>query len=160
MSWLNRWAILCHAAPIQTGYIRDYWSEMMFSNSRRSMPCLHHFPRRRSVRKSFRAPLWVVVWKCKKKAVNTREACEYSLFSLLLAAKDVLPGETSASVTEIPYWWRKICLESGQEPLLVDVVVILFYLFLRITDKRPRTTKVKCKRDESITKQSIFLEYN
>ena len=28
-----------------------------------------------------------------------------------------------------------------------------------MTDKREKATKVKCKRDESITKQSIFMEY-
>ena len=28
-----------------------------------------------------------------------------------------------------------------------------------MTDKRPKATKVKCKGDESITKQLIFLEY-
>ena len=30
------------------------------------------------------------------------------------------------SATEIPYWWRKICLKSGQKRWLVDRVVILF----------------------------------
>ena len=30
------------------------------------------------------------------------------------------------SATEIPYWWRKICPESGQKPCLVDGVVTLF----------------------------------
>ena len=28
-----------------------------------------------------------------------------------------------------------------------------------MTNKRQKATKVKCKRDESITKQSIFMEY-
>ena len=28
-----------------------------------------------------------------------------------------------------------------------------------MTDKRQKATKFKCKRDESITKQSVFLEY-
>jgi len=28
-----------------------------------------------------------------------------------------------------------------------------------MTDKRQKATKSKCKRDESITKQSVFLEY-
>ena len=32
------------------------------------------------------------------------------------------------SATEIPYWWRKICPESGRKPGLVDGVVTLFYL--------------------------------
>ena len=29
-----------------------------------------------------------------------------------------------------------------------------------MTDKRQKATKVKCKREESLTKQSIFLEYS
>ena len=29
-----------------------------------------------------------------------------------------------------------------------------------MTDKRQKATKVKCKRDESLTKQSIFVEYS
>ena len=28
-----------------------------------------------------------------------------------------------------------------------------------MTDKRQKVTKIKCKRDESITKKSIFVEY-
>ena len=28
-----------------------------------------------------------------------------------------------------------------------------------MTDERQKATKFKCKRDESITKQSVFLEY-
>ena len=28
------------------------------------------------------------------------------------------------------------------------------------TDKRQKTSKVKCKRDESLTKQPIFVEYS
>ena len=30
------------------------------------------------------------------------------------------------SATKIPYWWRKICPESGQKRWLVDGVVTLF----------------------------------
>ena len=29
-----------------------------------------------------------------------------------------------------------------------------------MTDKRQKATKVKCKRDESLTKQSTFVEYS
>ena len=29
-----------------------------------------------------------------------------------------------------------------------------------MTDKRQEATKVKCKREESLTKQSIFVEYS
>ena len=32
----------------------------------------------------------------------------------------------SDSATEIPYWWRKICPESGQKRWLLDGVVTLF----------------------------------
>ena len=31
---------------------------------------------------------------------------------------------------------------------------------LRVTDKRQKAAKVKCKRDESLTKQSIFVDYS
>ena len=31
---------------------------------------------------------------------------------------------------------------------------------LRLTDKRQKAAKVKCKRDESLTKQPIFVEYS
>ena len=31
---------------------------------------------------------------------------------------------------------------------------------LQMTDKRQKATKVKCKREESLTKQSIFVEYS
>ena len=55
------------------------------------------------------------------------------------------------SATEIPYWWRKICPESG---------IHCFSYCLRMTYKRQKATKVKCKRDESLTKQSIFVEYS
>ena len=33
-----------------------------------------------------------------------------------------------------------------------------FNYCLRMTDKRQKAAKVKCKRDESLTKQSIFVE--
>ena len=53
-------------------------------------------------------------------------------------------------------------LESSQEFLLVDIVVILFHL-LFMSDRKKKATKVKCKqgckRDESTTVQSISQEY-
>ena len=61
------------------------------------------------------------------------------------------------SATEIPYWWRKICPESGQKRWLVDGVVTLFWLLF--TNDRQKATKVKWKREESLAKQSIFVEY-
>ena len=47
------------------------------------------------------------------------------------------------SVTEIPYWWRKICLETCQELWLVNLVVILFYLLF--TNERRKT---KCHKGQ------------
>ena len=47
------------------------------------------------------------------------------------------------SVTETPYWWRKICLESCQELWLVNVAVILFYLLF--TNDRQKT---KCHKGQ------------
>ena len=48
---------------------------------------------------------------------------------------------------EIPYWWCKICPESGHMRCLWT------------TDKRQKATKVKCKCAEPITKLWIFVEY-
>ena len=55
-------------------------------------------------------------------------ACENIRFSSLFAAGDVSRGGTRVrdSAAEIPYWWRKICPESGQKSWLVDGVVTLF----------------------------------
>ena len=64
------------------------------------------------------------------------------------------------SATEILYLWHKICPESGQELWLVVIAVVLFDLLC--TNDRQKTreaTKVKCKCDESTTKQLIFVEY-
>ena len=36
---------------------------------------------------------------------------------------------------------------------------IVFNYCLQMTDKRQKATKVKCKREESQTKQSTFVEY-
>ena len=38
-------------------------------------------------------------------------------------------GDIWASAREILYWWSKICLESGQELWLVDIVVMHNVLF-------------------------------
>jgi len=48
-------------------------------------------------------------------------ACENIRFSSLFAA-----GDVCNTATEIPYWWRKICPESGKKRWLVDGVVTLF----------------------------------
>ena len=54
--------------------------------------------------------------------------------------------------TEIPQWWHKICPESGHKRWMDDGVVTL------LKPQRQKATKVKCKRDDSITKQSIFVD--
>ena len=36
---------------------------------------------------------------------------------------------------------------------------IVLIIALRMKDKRQEATRVKCKRDESITKHSLFVEY-
>ena len=41
----------------------------------------------------------------------------------------------------------------------MEVVVILFSLLFTNDRQKTKATKVKGKRDESTTKQSIFLEY-
>ena len=69
--------------------------------------------------------------------------------------------DVCASATEIPYWWRKIYLESGiwSEALIgrrSNSSIVFFSYRLRMTDKG---LKVKCEHDESTTKQSIFVEY-
>ena len=57
------------------------------------------------------------------------------------------------SRTEIPYWWRKIC------PSKVLIGRRSSYIVLAIVYEWQKATKGKCKRDESLTKQSIFVEY-
>ena len=85
---------------------------------------------------------------------------EYSLSSMPIAAGGPFAWRNVWNSKEILYRWHKICPESGQELWLVDVVVILFYLLLRMTDKRQKATKVKCKRDESISQyfSPVLLE--
>ena len=58
------------------------------------------------------------------------------------------------SAAEIPFWWRKICPESGQKPWLVYGVVTLFYLLFTndkslIRDPRSSLTETKSSRKES-----------
>ena len=38
--------------------------------------------------------------------------------------------------------------------------IVLISYCLQITDKRQKAKKVKCKHEESLTKQSIFVEYS
>ena len=66
-----------------------------------------------------------------------------------------------ALATEIPYWWHKICPESGQELWLVHIVIILFYLLSRNDRQNTKGHKCKwgCKRDEFTRKQSSQVFY-
>ena len=82
--------------------------------------------------------------------VITSLACENIRLSSLFATEDVSRGGTSAFQRQkIPYWWRKICPESGEKRWMVDGV-----------DKRQKATKVRCKREESLAKQSTIMEYS
>ena len=87
-------------------------------------------------------------------------ACEISRFSSLLAAEDVPRGGTSTTQRQK---FHTDDVKSVRNPVRsADWSTEQLHCFsycLRMTDKRPKATKVKCKRDESITKQSIFLEY-
>ena len=47
------------------------------------------------------------------------------------------------SSTEIPYWWRKICPESGQKRWLVNGVATVYEW--RTKDKRPQRSNVNAK---------------
>ena len=60
--------------------------------------------------------------------------------------------------------WRNIC-DSAREILcqkrwLVDGAVTLFYLLFTDDRQETKATKVKCKCEECLTKQSIFVEYS
>ena len=88
-------------------------------------------------------------------------ACENIHFSSLFATGDVLRGGTSATQ------WQKFHtddVKSVQNPVRsADWSTEQLHCFsycLQMTDKRQKATKVKCKREESLTKQSIFVEYS
>ena len=88
-------------------------------------------------------------------------ACENIRFSSLFAAVDVSRGGTSATQrqkfhTDDAKSVRNLVRSAdwSTEQLLC------FSYCSRMTDKRQKATKVKCKREESLTKQSIFVEYS
>ena len=60
---------------------------------------------------------------------------------------------------EIPYWWSKICPESGQELWLVNVVITLFMNDKQKTNVSRSKVNVNVGDDESTTMQSLFVEY-
>ena len=87
-------------------------------------------------------------------------ACEYSRFSLLVAARDVSPGGRSAPQrqkfhTDDVKSVRNLVRSSDWSTW----ELYCFSYCLRTTDMRQTVKEVKCNRDESTTKQSIFVEY-
>ena len=61
--------------------------------------------------------------------------------------------------TEIPYWWRKSVRNPVRSADWSMEQLHSFSYCLRMTDKGQKATKVKCKRDESVAKRSIFVEF-
>ena len=88
-------------------------------------------------------------------------ACENIRFSSLFAAADVSRGGTSATQRQK---FHTDDVKSVQNPVRsADWWAEWLHCFsccLRMTDKRQKATKVKCKREESQTNQSIFVEYS
>ena len=88
-------------------------------------------------------------------------ACENIRFSSLLVAVDVSRGGTSATQRQK---FHTDDVKSVRNPVRsVDWSTEQLHCFsycLRITDKRQKATKVKCKREDSLTKQSIVVEYS
>ena len=90
-----------------------------------------------------------------------RVACENIRFSSLFFAGDVSRGRTSATQRQK---FHTDDVKSVRNPVRsadwsTEQLHCLSYC-LQMTDKRQKATKVKCKRKESLTKQSIFLEYS
>ena len=87
-------------------------------------------------------------------------ACENSRFSSLFAAEDVSRGITSATQRQK---FHSGDVKSVRNPVRsADWSTEYLHCFsfcLRMTDKRQKATKVKCKRDEAPTKQSKLVEY-
>ena len=88
-------------------------------------------------------------------------ACENIRFSSLFVAEDVSRGGTSATQRQK---FHTDDVQSVQNPVRsADWSTERLHCFsycLQMTDKRQTATKVKFKRDESLTKQSIFVEYS
>ena len=83
-----------------------------------------------------------------------------AVFSSLFAAGDASRRGTSASQRQK---FHTDGVKSVRNPVSrpdLYRVVTLFSYCLRMTDKTQKATKVKCKREESLTKQSIFVEYS
>ena len=88
-------------------------------------------------------------------------SCENIRFSSLFAAGDVSRGGTSATQRERFHTDDvKYVQNPVRSPDWSTEQLHCFSYCLQMTDKRQKATKVKCKRDESLTKQSIFVEYS
>ena len=91
----------------------------------------------------------------KKKSADI--ACENIRFSSLFVAGDVSRGGTSATQQQ------KFHTDDRNPVRSADWWTEQLHCFsycLRMTDRRQKATKVKCEREESLTKQSIFVEYS
>ena len=88
-------------------------------------------------------------------------ACENIRFSSLFVAGDVSRGGTSAIQGQK---FHTDDVKSVRNPVRsADWSTEQLYCFsycLRMSDKRQKATKVNCKREESLTNQSIFLQYS
>ena len=82
-------------------------------------------------------------------------------FSSLFAARDVSHEGTSTSQRQK---FHTDDVKSVRNPFRsTDWSTEWLHCFsccLQMTDKRQKATKVKCKCEESLTKQSIFVEYS
>ena len=88
-------------------------------------------------------------------------ACENIRFSSLFVAGDVLRGGTSATQQQKFHTYDVKSVQNAvRSPDWSKEQLHCFSHCLRVTDKRQKATKVKCKCDESLTKQSIFVEYS
>ena len=87
-------------------------------------------------------------------------ACENIRFSSLFAAGDVSRGGTSATQRQK---FHTDDVKSVRNPVRSadwsTQQLDCFSYCLLMTDKKQKATKVKCNREESLTKQSIFVEY-
>ena len=87
-------------------------------------------------------------------------ACENIRFSLLFAAGDVSRGGTSATHRQKFHTDDvKSVRNTVRSADWSTEWLHCFSYCLRMTDKRQKATKVKCKCAECLAKQSIFVEY-
>ena len=118
-----------------------------------------------SVNTSYPIVVWGSRCSCSLSATRISKdkvACENSHLSLLLAARDISPGKMPVLQrrkfnTDHVKSVRNLVRSSDWQ----HSSYIVFCNCLQMTDKRQQATKVKHnKHDDSITKQSILVEYN